>query len=214
MIFALFGPPGSGKGTQAKSLINKLGVPQLSTGDMLRAAVGSGSALGAKAKEFMSKGQLVPDDLIIDLIRDRINQRDCLQGFMLDGFPRTVAQAKALDTMLMDKGLKLAHVVSFQVNEEELVARLSGRLVCAKCGATYHESSKPPKSKDICDLCGGQVKKRDDDRAEVVRERLRIFRADTAPVEDFYRHSGQLRGVNAEGKETEVFERILKAIGQ
>ncbi len=172
MIFALFGPPGSGKGTQAKNLVKTLGIPQLSTGDMLREAIKAGSALGLEAKEFMNKGHLVPDSLMIGLIRTRIQAPDCSKGFMLDGFPRTVAQAEALDTMLADQGLSMEHVVSFLVDRKELVSRLSGRLVCSNCGASYHEGTKPPKKAGVCDNCGSPVIKREDDRAEVVEARL------------------------------------------
>jgi adenylate kinase len=213
MILALFGPPGSGKGTQAKTLIEKLGVPQLSTGDMLREAIRQGAPLGVQAKSFMDKGELVPDSLMVDLIRTRIQAADCNKGFMLDGFPRTVAQADALDSMLKAQGLNLDHVVSFVVDRAELVQRLSGRLVCSKCGASYHERSKPPVNPGVCDHCGGQVIKRADDRAEVVETRLETFLSSTKPVEDYYRSKGKLRALDAQGSEKEIFQRIMKAIG-
>lgn len=213
MIFALFGPPGSGKGTQAKALVKALNIPQLSTGDMLREAIKEGSALGVKAKEFMNKGQLVPDSLMVDLIQNRIKQADCKNGFMLDGFPRTVAQAQALDTMLDGLGLKLSHVLSFVVDRKELVDRLSGRLVCANCGSSYHERTKPPHRSGICDLCAGKVIKREDDKPEVVETRLATFLASTKPVADFYQHQGRLREIRADGAEKDIFERIMKAIG-
>lgn len=214
MIFALFGPPGSGKGTQAKVLVQKLGIPQLSTGDMLREAIKQGTAFGIQAKEFMNKGQLVPDSLMIELIRSRILLADCKNGFMLDGFPRTVAQAEALDLMLGAQSLKMDHVVSFVVDRKELVSRLSGRLVCSKCGASYHETTKPPSRAGVCDICGGSVIKRDDDKPAVVETRLETFLASTKPVEDFYRAKGRLREVDAQGSENEIFERIMKAIGR
>lgn len=214
MIFALFGPPGSGKGTQAKVLVERLGMPQLSTGDMLREAIKQGSDLGLKAKESMNKGELVSDDLIIGLIRDRIGAPDCKSGFMLDGFPRTVAQAEALDSMLRAQSLVLEHVVSFRVNRKELIERLSGRLVCSNCAASYHERSKPPVKPGICDVCGAPVVKRDDDKPEVVETRLETFLASTKPVEDFYRAKGRLREVNAEGPEAAVLGRILASIGR
>lgn len=214
MIFALFGPPGSGKGTQAKILVQKLGVPQLSTGDMLREAIKQDSALGIEAKKFMDKGQLVPDSLMIDLIQNRIQAPDCSKGFMLDGFPRTVAQAEALDQMLKAHRLSMDHVVSFVVDRKELVGRLSGRLVCSKCGASYHEKTKQPAKSGICDVCGGPVLKRNDDKPAVVETRLETFLASTKPVEDFYRAKGRLREVDAQGSESEIFERILKAIGR
>jgi adenylate kinase len=214
MILALFGPPGSGKGTQAKTLIKTLGIPQLSTGDMLRESIAKAEPLGVKAKEYMSKGQLVPDNLIVDLIKYRVAKNDCQNGYLLDGFPRTVAQAEALNSMLKSMDCKVDAVVSFKVNRNELVSRLSGRLVCSQCGATYHEATKPPRVAGVCDICGGAVKKRDDDKAEVVQKRLDVFLAETAPVEEFYRKAGTLKEINAEGAENVVFQRILEAIGR
>lgn len=214
MILALFGPPGSGKGTQAKSLVKELGIPQLSTGDMLREAIKCAAPLGLKAKEFMNKGQLVPDSLMIDLIKNRMSDDDCEEGCLLDGFPRTVAQAKALDEMLGDMGLTLEHVISFLVDKVELVDRLAGRLVCSSCGASYHEKTKPPIQSGVCDICKGKVIKRDDDRADVVEARLETFRAATKPVEDYYRTQGRLREINAEGSESDVFLRILNVLGR
>lgn len=213
MIFALFGPPGSGKGTQAKLLVNHLGIPQLSTGDMLRESIKAGDAVGLEAKTFMNQGKLVPDAVMINLIKNRISQPDCSKGFMLDGFPRTVAQASELDKMLKSLNLSLGHVVSFLVNRAELIARLSGRLVCSSCGSSYHEASKPPKILGKCDVCGGAVIKRDDDRAEVVEARLETFHASTKPVEEFYRAQGRLNEIKADGAEGEVFRRVLEAIG-
>ena len=213
MILALFGPPGSGKGTQAKRLIGTLGIPQLSTGDMLREAIKGGTGLGKKADAFMSQGKLVPDDLMIDLIRERIQQTDCKNGFMLDGFPRTVAQAEALERMLNDLGCRMDRVISFKVDTEELVSRLSGRLVCSNCGASYHEVNKLPKIQGKCDLCGGTLIKREDDKPEVVRTRLKTFASSTAPVEDYYRRKRLLSEVDAMGSETEVFNRILSVVG-
>jgi len=213
MIFALFGPPGSGKGTQAKVLVEKLGIPQLSTGDMLREAIKQGTPLGTQAKEFMNKGQLVPDSLMVGLIESRIKAPDCAKGFMLDGFPRTVAQAEALDQMLKVQGLSLGAVVSFVVDRQELIGRLSGRLVCSQCGTSYHEQTKPPHKAGICDVCGGPVIKREDDKPAVVATRLETFLASTKPVEDFYRAQGRLKEVNAVGSEKEIFQRIVTAIG-
>lgn len=213
MILALFGPPGSGKGTQAKRLVQALAIPQLATGDMLREVIKRGAPLGKRADEFMAKGQLVPDDLMIELIRERIAQPDCRDGFMLDGFPRTVAQAEALEQMLQRLSRSIDHVLSFQVEREELVKRLSGRLVCSGCGTSFHENSKTPKLKGICDACGGALVRREDDAPDVVRARLEIFTRSTAPVEEYYRKAGVLRVLDAVGTESEVFNRILSVIG-
>jgi len=213
MILALFGPPGSGKGTQAKALIKALGIPQLSTGDMLRESIKAGTSLGKKAKEYMDLGKLVPDDVMIGMIQSRIQSADCSKGFMLDGFPRTVAQASALDSMLQSAGLKLESVLSFEVNRSELISRLAGRLVCSSCGASYHEQSKPPKKGGTCDVCSGPVTKRPDDTASVVESRLDTFLASTKPVADYYQAQGRLKLIQAEGSEGQVFERIMKAIG-
>lgn len=213
MILALFGPPGSGKGTQAKALAKTLAIPQLSTGDMLREAIKSGSRLGTEAKTFMNQGHLVPDSLMIQMIQERIGAPDCARGFMLDGFPRTVAQAEALDGMLGGVRKALNKVISFQVNRQELVNRLAGRLVCSNCGASYHESSKPPRNSGVCDACGGPVIKREDDKPEVVEARLETFLASTKPVADFYRTQGRLAEVDAEGRESDIFERIMRAVG-
>lgn len=214
MIIIFFGPPGSGKGTQAKLLEKTLGIPQLSTGDMLRAAIGAGDALGKKAKSFMDKGRLVPDDLMIDLIRSRIDQSDCGEGFLLDGFPRTVAQAKALDQMLGDVNKPINQVVSFAVDEDEIVKRLSGRITCSSCGASFHETDRPTKATGICDSCGSdKLIKRDDDRPEVVRARLETFKAETKPVEAYYEKRGLLKKVDATGSTADVGDRILASVG-
>ena len=173
MVVILFGPPGSGKGTQAKKLEKSLGIPHLSTGDMLRTAIKEDSELGNRAKSFMDKGRLVPDDLIVDLIRSRIAANDCKMGFLLDGFPRTVAQAKALDAMLESAKKPLNQVLSFVVDEAELVKRLSGRLTCGNCGTSFHEFEKPTKKPGICDSCGShKLIKRDDDKARCEHEGL------------------------------------------
>lgn len=214
MILALFGPPGSGKGTQAKILVEKLKIPQLSTGDMLREAVKASSPLGIQANGFMSKGQLVPDTLMIDLIRHRIQASDCKNGFILDGFPRTVAQAEALSELLGSLSLKMDKVLSFVVNRDELISRLSGRLVCSQCGASYHQLSKPPRVAGVCDVCGSAVIQRNDDKPDVVKNRLDTFLASTKPVEEFYRAEGNLSEIDAQGSEAEVLRRILTAIGE
>ena len=179
----------------------------------MRESIKAALPIGLQAKSFMSQGQLVPDNLMIELIRERISAPDCLKGFMLDGFPRTVAQAEALDHMLAGLSKRLDAVVSFKVDEKALVERLSGRLVCVSCGASFHETHKPTQKQGFCDNCGGVVSKRDDDSPAVVTTRLRTFTSSTAPVEEFYRLQGKLRVVDAFGKEKEVLSRILGAIG-
>lgn len=197
MNLILLGPPGAGKGTQAKRLGERRKLVQLSTGDMLRAVVASGSALGRKAKEVMESGQYMPDDLMIQMISDRIDQPDCAGGFILDGFPRTTAQAEALDKMLKDKGLKLESVIEMKVDSEALIERITGRFTCAKCGAGYHDRFQRPKVEGVCDSCGGtEFNRRADDNAETVRARLAVFHEQTAPILPYYEGQGVLRAVD------------------
>ncbi len=197
MNLILLGPPGAGKGTQAKRLGERRKLVQLSTGDMLRAVVASGSALGRKAKEVMESGQYMPDDLMIQMISDRIDQPDCAGGFILDGFPRTTAQAEALDKMLKDKGLKLESVIEMKVDSEALIERITGRFTCAKCGAGYHDRFQRPKVEGVCDACGGtEFNRRADDNAETVRARLAVFHEQTAPILPYYEGQGVLRAVD------------------
>ena len=197
MNLILLGPPGAGKGTQARRLEDTRGLVQLSTGDMLRALVASGSPLGQQAKEIMAAGKLVPDELVIQMISDRIDQPDVKNGFILDGFPRTVAQADALDRMLADKGLKLDHVIEMKVDDAALVERITGRYTCAKCGKGYHETFEKPKVDGVCDSCGGtEFKRRADDNAETVKTRLDQYHAQTAPILPYYRDRGVLKSVD------------------
>jgi len=197
MNILLLGAPGAGKGTQAKRLEERYGIVQLSTGDMLRAAVASGSALGQRAKEIMDAGQLVPDELVIRMIAERIDQPDCARGFILDGFPRTTAQAEALDVMLAEKGLKLDAVIEIKADEEILVDRITGRFSCANCGAGYHSTFQQPKTPGVCDRCGGtEFLRRDDDNEETVRKRMAAYRAQTAPILPYYQSQGVLQGVD------------------
>jgi adenylate kinase len=216
MILILLGPPGSGKGTQAKRIERRRGLVQLATGDMLRAAIASGSALGRRVKAVMDAGELVPDDDIIALIRDRIAQPDCRNGFILDGFPRTVPQAEALDRMLAERRLRLDVVIEFVVSEAALVDRLSGRFTCAGCGASYHDRFHRPRVEGVCDVCGcHEFVRRADDRPEAVRTRFQAYRRQTAPLLDYYRGRGkipqQVDGMAEIDAVTEQIETILDA---
>jgi len=193
MNLILFGPPGAGKGTQADFLSKKHEFCKLSTGDMLRAAVASGSALGKEVQDIMARGQLVPDDIMVGLIRERIAQADCKIGFILDGFPRTLAQAEALDVMLLEEKKHLDYVIELQVDDEKLTQRITGRFSCSKCGAGYHDSFKPTKTSGICDVCGAtSFTRRDDDKAETVIKRLEAYHRQTAPLLPYYRAKGML----------------------
>jgi adenylate kinase len=210
----LLGPPGAGKGTQAKRLEEKYGLVQLSTGDMLRAERKSGSTLGRKVQAIMDAGKLVSDDIIIELIAQRIDQLKEAKGFILDGFPRTVPQAEALDRMLAEKGLKLDHVIEMTVDEAELVRRIAGRFSCAKCGASYHDSFHQPKTAGVCDVCGGaEFVRRADDNPEAVKTRLEAYRQQTAPILPYYRKKRVLRRVDGMAEIDQVarqIEAILK----
>ncbi len=197
MNLILLGPPGAGKGTQARRLQESLGIPQLSTGDMLRALAVSGSELGIRAKGYMDAGNLVPDDVMIDMIAERIAGPDCRKGFILDGFPRTVAQAEALDEMLGRLKRKLDRVIEMTVDDDALVARITGRFACANCGAGYHDVFQPPRKAGVCDECGQtEFTRRADDTAETVRARLEAYHAQTAPLLPYYKKRGVLSSVD------------------
>ncbi|HPM78401.1 MAG TPA: adenylate kinase [bacterium] len=208
MRLVMLGPPGAGKGTQAQALIDKFAIPQISTGDMLRAAVKEGTALGVEAKKFMNAGKLVPDEVIVGLIRERIQGADCGNGFLLDGFPRTVNQADALAKMLDEFGIGLDHVVSIEVPDEELVGRLTGRWTCRGCNAMYHVKSMPPKKEGVCDKCGGELYQRDDDKEATIRQRLATYHANTKPLIDYYRHESLLREVDGLGTPADIAKRV------
>ena len=209
MNIILLGPPGAGKGTQAQRLQHDLGMVQLSTGDMLRAAVASGSELGQKAKGIMERGELVPDALMVGLIEDRIAQPDAAQGFILDGFPRTEAQAKALDEMLAKAGKKLDRVVEMEVDEAALTERVVGRFTCAKCGTGYHDKFKRPKVEGVCDVCGStEFSRRPDDNAETMKTRMAAYRAQTEPLLPYYRAKGILKKVDGMAAMDEVYRQI------
>lgn len=209
MNIILLGPPGAGKGTQAQRLVAEKSMVQLSTGDMLRAAVAKGSSVGLEAKAFMDRGDLVPDRVVIGIIADRIDQPDCAQGFILDGFPRTVAQAQALDLMLTEKKLKLDHVIEMKVDDAALVERITGRFACAKCGTGYHDAFKRPKVEGVCDECGAkEFVRRADDNRETVESRLKNYHALTAPLLPYYRKEGVLRTVDGMASIDEVTRQI------
>jgi len=213
MRLALLGPPGSGKGTQSKGLRETYGIPHISSGDLLRDAVSNETSLGKQAKEFMNSGRLVPDELVLGMMRERIEQPDCAGGFLLDGFPRTVAQAESLASMLDAKGAPLDHVVALVVDREEIVARLGGRRSCSGCGRLFHVTFDPPAVAEKCDDCGAPLSIRDDDREETVRERLAVYEEQTAPLLDFYSQRGLLRAVDGLGPQTEISARIAAAMG-
>ena len=208
MNLILLGAPGAGKGTQAELLVNKLSIPAISTGNMLREAIAKGTELGKKAKQYMDEGALVPDELILGIVADRVAQPDCRNGFILDGVPRTLAQAEALEA----KGVRIDHVISIEVDDKEIEGRMTGRRVCAKCGASYHVVANPPKTEGVCDLCGGELVFRKDDAPETVRHRLEVYHASTEVLKDFYGKLGRLRTVNGSQSIEGANEEILRAI--
>ena len=208
MNLILLGAPGAGKGTQAELLVKKLSIPAISTGNMLREAIANGTDLGKKAKEYMDEGNLVPDDLILGIVAERVSRPDCARGFILDGVPRTLAQAEALE----DRGVKIDHVISIEVDDSEIERRMTGRRVCTKCGASYHVSANPPKVEGVCDACGGELTIRKDDAPETVRKRLQVYHSTTEVLKDFYGKLGRLCIVNGSQSIEDANRDILKAI--
>jgi adenylate kinase len=212
MNILLMGPPGAGKGTQAERIVEEYGVPHVSTGDMFRRAMSEGTPLGLEAKSYVDKGLLVPDEVTIGIVRERLNESDCKKGFLLDGFPRTVSQAQALDGMLSDMKKKLDHVINIEVNRKLLLDRLTGRRICKECGSTYHVLFNPSKKEGICDKCGGSLYQRSDDTAEKVGTRLDEYTSNTLQLIDYYKAKGVLRPINGEREISEVFQDLDKLL--
>jgi adenylate kinase len=212
MRLLLLGAPGVGKGTQSKLLVQKFGIPQISTGDMLRDAIKKNTPLGLKAKEFMDHGSLVPDDVIIALVEERLQAPDAQKGFILDGFPRTIHQAEALDRLLTKMRIKLDAVMDITVPQKRLIERLSNRLVCRQCGSVYNKLTYPPENAGICDKCGGEIYQRSDDRPEAIERRLEVYETETSPLREYYRSSGKLSDVNGEQTVEAVSEKILSLV--
>lgn len=212
MNLVFLGPPGAGKGTQAKILIERYSIPQISTGDMLREHRAKGTELGKKAQEYMDKGQLVPDEIILGMVKERLSQADCEKGFILDGFPRTVAQAEALDNILAEMGKKLDFALALVVPDELLVERLTGRRTCKSCGMMYHIKYKPPKVEGKCDHCGGELYQRPDDNEETVRNRLKVYHESTAPLIDYYKKRGILKEVDGSKSIEEITTQLISIL--
>ena len=210
MNLILLGAPGAGKGTQAELLTEKLGIPAISTGNMLREAMANGSELGKQVKQYMDEGSLVPDDVVLDIVAERVARKDCAKGFILDGVPRTLAQAEALEA----RGIQIDHVISIEIDDDVIEGRLTGRRVCSKCGASYHIVANPPKAEGICDQCQGELIIRKDDAAETVRHRLEVYHNLTEVLKDFYAKRGKLRLVQGNQSIEGANREILKAIGE
>ena len=213
MKIIMLGAPGAGKGTQAKQIADKYSIPHISTGDIFRANIKNGTELGKKAKQYMDQGALVPDELTCDLVMDRIQQDDCKNGFVLDGFPRTIPQAEALDAALGKINEKMDYAIDVDVPDENIVNRMSGRRACLNCGATYHLISIPPKVEGICDLCGSKIVLREDDKPETVQKRLKVYHEQTQPLIDYYKNQGILKSVDGTQPMDEVFKAIVTILG-
>ncbi|MDI3533679.1 MAG: adenylate kinase [Thermosediminibacterales bacterium] len=212
MRLIFLGPPGAGKGTQAEKISKEFELPHVSTGDIFRKALKEGTELGLKAKNYMDKGLLVPDDVVVAIVEERLKQEDCEKGFILDGFPRTVPQAEALDMSMKELNRSIDHVINISVSKEELIERLTGRRVCSKCGASFHIKYNTPKEEGVCDICGGELIQRDDDRIETVNERLNVYNEQTQPLIEYYKQKKLLRTVDGEKGIDKVFEEISKIL--
>ena len=214
MKIIMLGAPGAGKGTQAKKIAEKYQIPHISTGDIFRANIKNGTELGKKAKTYMDQGLLVPDELVVDLVVDRVGQEDCTKGYVLDGFPRTIPQAEALDKALAELGQKMDFAVDVEVPDENIINRMSGRRACVGCGATYHLVYAPTKMENVCDNCGGELVLRDDDKPETVKKRLGVYHEQTQPLIDYYTNAGILRTVDGTVDINDVFQTIVDILGE
>ena len=213
MKIIMLGAPGAGKGTQAKMIADKYGVPHISTGDIFRANIKEGTELGKKAKTFMDQGLLVPDDLVVDLVVDRVKNPDCGKGYVLDGFPRTIPQAECLDKALAEMNDSMDYAINIDVPDDNIITRMGGRRACVGCGATYHVVNIPPKKEGICDRCGGELILRDDDKPETVKKRLDVYHEQTQPLIDYYTKKGIIRDVDGTQQMDDVFNAIVKILG-
>ena len=213
MNLVLMGLPGAGKGTQAEGIVEKYAIPHISTGDMFRAAIKEGTELGKKAKSFMDQGALVPDEVTIGIVKERLAKDDCKKGFLLDGFPRTVPQAEALEVLLTELDRQIHYVINIEVDTSKLMERLTGRRICKSCGATYHMVFNPPVQEDVCDKCGGELYQRSDDNAETVGNRLEVNIKQTQPLLDFYNEKGYLRNINGDQDIEDVAKDLDKLLG-
>jgi adenylate kinase len=212
MNLILLGPPGAGKGTQAQRIVERYHFPQISTGDILRAAVKGSTPLGKKAKGFMDHGELVPDEIVIGIVKERLKERDCHPGFILDGFPRTIPQAEALQPILTKIGKTIDHVINIEVESEELIRRLTGRRTCKNCGAMFHVLFQPPQKEGICDRCGGTLYQRGDDKEETIRTRLKEYEEQTSPLMEYYRHKKLLCSIQGMGGPDQIFDQIIRLL--
>lgn len=212
MNVILLGPPGAGKGTQAESIIQRYKIPHISTGDIFRAAIKEGAPLGVKAKAYLDSGQLVPDEIVVGIVAERLQQNDCRNGFLLDGFPRTIPQADALEDFLNGVNRKIIAVINIEVDSETLMVRLTGRRVCRNCGAVYHIQNKREKTSGICDQCGGPIYQRDDDLPETVKKRLLVYQSQTEPLIEYYRKKGLLESFDGQEPIAVLFQNICEAL--
>ncbi|SHJ95892.1 Adenylate kinase [Geosporobacter subterraneus DSM 17957] len=213
MRLILLGPPGAGKGTQAAGIVDRYNIPHISTGDIFRKNIKEGTELGRKAKSFMDQGLLVPDDLVVEIVEDRLKEDDCKNGFLLDGFPRTVYQAEALDKVLEKMNSVLDRVINVSVDKEILIDRAVGRRICKECGATYHIQFNPPAAADVCDKCGGPLYQRADDNEETVTKRIEVYLNETQPLIDYYKQKGTIVTIDGQQSIDKVFQEIIAALG-